>query len=204
MRLRFNVEDKGNFYEVISVNQNESDYDSYDLNTIYETYSWEIYELIASNLLNGKSVKIPKNLNRALDTTDIIITDVDALAAVKNITILKIKDIIYSNVINKAVLGELYEYSLLNNWFNEKGIYITEENKDNKYKEIIEMTSKMKDNVVANEYIDNLNAIFNIKNHLAIAYKSYKEMNSYIAKINLAKTNKEVDNIYNSFLSEYK
>jgi hypothetical protein len=201
MKLKFNVADKGQSYEVISVNQNESDFASC---LTYEVYSWEVYEKIATALLEGKKVRIPKDIEKELDVNDVIIEEQDELETLKSIISLKMKDSIYTAKINKALMIDIYNYILLNTWFSDKGIYITEENQEAKYLEIINKVSEIEDSTLANKYIENLETMLNSKDRIANANETYSMLIKYLSKVEDAADETEVNTIYNEFLSDFK
>lgn len=201
MKLKFNVSDNGLSYEIISVNQNEGDYDACET---LEVFSWEVFEKVANALLDGKKVYLPKKIERDYDVTDVTIEAVDSLVLAKKMAILKIKDFIYNTRINKIVIMDIYHYQLLRDWFAEKGIIITEDNREEKYMEIIEKAATMDDTDLANEYSNNLGLLLDARDKIEAAYGVYKSMNQYIASVEDAETEDEVNDIYNKMLAEYK
>lgn len=202
MKLKFNVYDNGTSYQIVSINQNELDYDTC---TTYETFSWNVYETIASALIEGKNVSIPKDLSKQIDITDIIIEDnINALQTAKNIVTLQIKDLIYNQKINKICLMDTYNFNVLNNWFIDKGIIITNENRDEKYLEIINIASEIPDVNLANQYIENIETLLVSKDKIDDTYQYYKILNEYFDKIETAQTEEELTAIYNTALNEYK
>lgn len=201
MKLKFNVSDNGLSYEIISVNQNEADYDACET---LEVFSWEVFEKVANALLDGNKVYLPKKIERDYDVTDVTIEAVDSLVLAKKMAILKIKDFIYNTRINKVVIMDIYHYQLLRDWFAEKGIIITEDNREEKYMEIIEQAASMDDTDLANEYSNNLGLLLDARDKIEAAYGVYKSMNQYIAAVEDAETEDEVNDIYNKMLAEYK
>lgn len=201
MKLKFNIDDKGTSYQVISINQNEADY---DVCNTYETFSWTVFETVATALIEGKNVFIPKDLSKQIDITDIVIESVDPLQTAKNVAMLQIKDLIYNKRINKICIADIYTFAILNNWFIEKNIIITDENREAKYLEVINLVAEMTDTVLANQYIENLEALLAAKDNVDDAYGYYKALKRYLDQIESATTQDQITTIYNTVLSEYK
>ena len=201
MKLKFNVNNRGLSYEVIGINQNESDFDACET---LQVFSWDVFETVANALLDGKKVLLPKNLERDYDVTDIVIEQPDQLMTTKNIAILKIKDLIYNTRINKTAIMDIYNYHILHDWFADKGIIITADNREEKYMEVIDAAADMDNTDLANEYTNNLGKMLDVKDKIEDIYGVYVQMNQYISAIEDAETEQEINDIYDKALNEYK
>lgn len=201
MKLKFNVNNRGLSYEVIGINQNESDFDACET---LQVFSWDVFETVANALLDGKKVLLPKNLERDYDVTDIVIEQPDPLMTTKNIAILKIKDLIYNTRINKTAIMDIYNYHILHDWFADKGIIITADNREEKYMEVIDAAADMDNTDLANEYTNNLGKMLDVKDKIEDIYGVYVQMNQYISAIEDAETEQEINDIYDKALNEYK
>jgi len=115
MRLLFNVADRGDKYEVISINTNEIAYAGMR-DDIFEVPSWEVYETVARNLNEGKKVYIPKLLDQFLDVSDLVIEELDPLETAKQTAIIKARDLIYTTRINKLAIAKFYRFFILSHY----------------------------------------------------------------------------------------
>ena len=201
MRLKLNVTDKGTSYEVVGINQNEGDTDYCE---IVELYNIETFSKIAEAILDGKKVILPKLPNRDYDVSDVIIEDVDELSNAKNLYSVKIKDLVYGARINKVSLFDMFGYGLLSNWFADKGIFITDENREEKYMEVINMAAEMDNTETANQYVEKLTNMLDLRDKIEDTYGMYNIMNQYLASIDDAESVDEVKEIYDKALSEFR
>ena len=138
MKLYCNVEDLGSSYAVR---------DAFSLTTthinfvtgkqVLEIDSIATYNAIVKLLSENKLVRIPKNVFPLNPGDLIVMNGLDELSAEKNVAFSHI-----SNVVNRRIssLFNMYffEFTILNNRLTSKGYSITEENKEEKYLEILE------------------------------------------------------------------
>lgn len=143
MKLMLNVLDRGDNYEVISINNNELAFIGIK-DGVIEVFSWVVFETVARALNEGKRVFIPKLLTKQIDVSDLIIeAPGDELEKEKQKAIIRARDVVFTSRINKASLIDFYEFTILNNWFIEKGFVITDDNREEKYLEIINYASTL-------------------------------------------------------------
>ena len=183
MRLLFNVADRGDKYEVISINTNEIAYAGMR-DDIFEVPSWEVYETVARNLNEGKKVYIPKLLDQFLDVSDLVIEELDPLETAKQTAIIKARDLIYTTRINKLAIAKFYRFFILSHYFADKGIFITEENRENKYLEIINSAAQLEDPDASEAMIANLEEYINLLDSLSEIKNILKDLDAFIESVN--------------------
>ena len=183
MRLLFNVADRGDKYEVISINTNEIAYAGMR-DDILEVPSWEVYETVARNLNEGKKVYIPKLLDQFLDVSDLVIEELDPLDTAKQTAIIKARDIIYTTRINKLAIAKFYRFFILSHYFADKGIFITDENRESKYLEVINSAAQLTDPEASEEMIANLEEYINLLDNLAEIKNILKDLDKFIESVN--------------------
>jgi len=183
MRLLFNVADRGDKYEVISINTNEIAYAGMR-DDIFEVPSWEVYETVARNLNEGKKVYIPKLLDQFLDVSDLVIEELDPLETAKQTAIIKARDLIYTTRINKLAIAKFYRFFILSHYFADKGIFITEENRENKYLEIINSAAQLEDPDASEAIIANLEEYINLLDSLSEMKNILKDLDAFIESVN--------------------
>jgi len=202
MKLSVNVGDRGEYFEVVSLNDNEGAL-ALEPEIEYPIYSWEVYEYIASNFMDGKTILIPKYLEGDLNKDLIIISDnLSELERSKAIAIIKMRDYIVNTRLynDNMMLIELYKFILLNNWFIDKGFIITEENRTDKYLEIINYSTELMNESPekGEEVINKLDSYLEILDSITETEKYYHLYLDFKEKINEASTVEEVNNIYNT------
>lgn len=217
MKLMFNVLDRGDTYEVISINNNEIAFTGVKDGTI-EVFSWTIFETVARALNEGKKVFIPKLLENTLDVSDLVIDSAsDELEREKQIKIIKARDIIYNSRINKMSLIDFYEFTILNNWFISKGFVITDDNREEKYLEIIDYASTLTipDNpettevdetntVEADKIIENLEKYLLLYDKLQEPASIYELFKQFESDISETENIEDVETLYQNFIANFQ
>ncbi len=119
------------------------------------------YDLIRNLLEQGKEVKIKKPLftNEVLPG-EIFIDEVEDLQLQKNSSIIKIRMLVTPEL-SKISGFSLYGFMMLNNDLSSKGYFITDENREEKYLEILEtndesLIQKLEDYLNYRDEIDKL------------------------------------------------
>jgi hypothetical protein len=206
MKLRLNVIDKGELLEVESICENEK-IEIFEPGIIYEIFSWEIFEKIIKSLQDGLKVFIPKNLIGELKLENLIIEETDkvnTLDRAKRIAQIKMRDVISNTrlTVDKISFMDLYEFFMIGMWFAEKGFFITEDNKEEKYIEILEYaTSEEVSN--SNEYIAKLDKFLSVMNSINENKEHYDSYLRFVEELNEATTEQEIENVYNTFKSNF-
>lgn len=217
MKLMFNVLDRGDNYEVISINNNEIAFTGIKDGSV-EVFSWNVFETVARALNEGKRVFIPKVLETQLDVTDLVIEEIsDELEKEKQKAIIRARDVVFTSRINKASLIDFYEFTILNNWFIEKGFVITDDNREEKYLEIINYASTLStpdnpdtpdvdetdtsagDKVVAN--LERYLLLYDRIQETAVLYENFKTFESSVLEAEDIPT---VEILYQNFMANFK
>jgi len=206
MKLQFNIVDKGELLEIESVNDNER-MEVFEPGIVYEVFSWEIYEKIVKSLNEGLKVFIPKNLVGNLSLENIIIEDssnTNTLDRAKKIAKIKMRDIIANTrlTVDRLSFMDLYEFFMLGMWFADKGFFITEENKEEKYIDILEYATS--DNAEdSGEYISKLDKYLSIMNSINENKEYYNTYLRFVEELNETVTVEEAENVLNNFRSNF-
>lgn len=201
MKLRFNVKDKGTTYEVISINENELSFIA-DGVEIYNIDSWDVYEKICNELSSGNVVLIPKGMDSAIQVSDLIIdTTNNELEKQKNIAILKCKDLMYSSRLNKESILAIYTFTILNNYFLDLGFFITDDNRESKYLEIINYAAAHEDK--EQEIINKLESYLSLRDKTKTFYLFYDSLVNIIQEIEIASTIENVNVKLNEFRAQW-
>lgn len=204
IKLQFNVRDIGTAYEVIGVNENETAILG-SINSVYVVHSYAIYEFIISAINEGKTVYLPKINYSELTLDDItIVEQLNELETQKKIAINRVKDFIYTTRISKMQLMDYYKFTVLNNYFISMGYAITNENREEKYLEIITAISEMEDENESEIAIVNLENYLNILDKLKELEGFVVRLNTTIDEINACETVEAVITLVNNFLDFFK
>jgi len=191
-RMLLNVYDNGLFYVVNNAFVSEEYIQAFTNNvTIIEIRDTMTYGTIVDALVAGKTVKLPKNIT-TVNPDDLIIDEVSDLVASKNAGVIRIKNSANSRLGNSYTY-DFYKFNVLNNILISKGYSITEENKEDKYLEILDTG----DDVL----ISNLQAFLEIQTKISETYNLYTTSEKAIYDIEDATTPEEVDNIVNTYLA---
>lgn len=162
--------------------------------------SAEAYDIINDALNNDKEVLIPKGLNVPIVPDVIIVNDLsndDALNVLKNKYGRLCRIVVSENLGSKPFTYHIdfYRFNILNNIFNSKGFYITEENKDDIYTNILAYAKENGDDKILDqlvEYIelmDALSKVYRLNNLLESTIQSFTNANSL----------EEIEKVYNDF-----
>lgn len=206
MKLRLYILDRGNTWEIVQTNTvdtqttnlEELDYIFIDLD------SWHVFEYITENLRNGKQLLIPKYSQTNLLIDDIIIIDTDDEVELrKKLLIINIKDYIYNVRITRESYLDMHRFIILNNWMISQNFVITDENREEKYLEIITMSSELEDETEAEKLISNLEKYLNLSDKLKMHVNLVEEMDYILNQITIAETNQDVLDIYNTYMAQF-
>lgn len=204
MKLIFNVKDCGTYWEVTNINESELIIMGHKT-TVYEVYSWEVYEKIVSSMLDGKNVMIPKDLDSQLSIDDLVISeDLSELDIEKNIAKLKVKDHIYNTRFNMFDLINSVKFVSLVTYFANLGFFITETNREEKYIEIINYVSGLDDEEKSEEIISKFEQYLELISKPITLYDFVSIIDTTCEKIDSSTTVEEVKQILDSFRNECK
>lgn len=206
MRLVFYLIDKNDRYEIARANEVTGEFGLYILSDYIEleVENFELYEYVKNLLDQNRQCFLPKyDFNKTYDVSDVIIIEESDLDIAKRIAIKRIDNKIYGTVLTKANLIDIYEFTILNNYFVDKGFVITDDNRESKYLEIISYISDIEDEDKAEECIDKLQTYLNAKDKLDYAKNVITEFRIYELQINDATTEEEVNNLYNEYIARF-
>lgn len=206
MKLRLYLLDRNIQWEVVrtetammdTLNLEELDYKLMDID------SFAVYEYINENLRDGKIVYIPKYLEGELTVDKVIIAeDENPLILYKRTCIIKLKDYVYNLRLTPEYILDMYRFIVINNWMIANGYFITNENREEKYMEIITYISEIEDEEEAEAQINKLEQYLNLMDKLASDNNIIISMDEAVDNIIKAETSDEVTYIFNSYMAQF-
>lgn len=206
MKLRLYLLDRNIQWEVVrtetammdTLNLEELDYKLMDID------SFAVYEYINENLRDGKIVYIPKYLEGELTVDKVIIAeDENPLILYKRTCVIKLKDYVYNLRLTPEYILDMYRFIVINNWMIANGYFITNENREEKYMEIITAISEIEDEEEAEAKINKLEQYLNLMDKLASDNNIIISMDEAVANIIKAETSDEVTCIFNSYMAQF-
>lgn len=186
------VQDRGSYYSVLNVLK--SSFDKQTSNK-YLKLSHSAYKIIYDALLQNKSVKILKNLS--VDEVlpgEVRISDEDDFTLLKHNAYLKIKMLVTPEMTKESGFT-LYNFIMKNNALCSKGYFICDENREDKYIEIIETGDE--------DLISLLEEFLESKDKMERASSIYDKLQKVKIKLDECKTKDEVQSIQEQFLSDF-
>lgn len=206
MKLRLYLLDRNIQWEVVrtetammdTLNLEELDYKLMDID------SFAVYEYINENLRDGKIVYIPKYLEGELTVDKVIIAeDENPLILYKRTCIIKLKDYVYNLRLTPEYILDMYRFIVINNWMIANGYFITNENREEKYMEIITSISEIEDEEESEAKINKLEQYLNLMDKLASDNNIIISMDEAVDNIIKAETSDEVTCIFNSYIAQF-
>lgn len=206
MKLRLYLLDRNIQWEVVrtetammdTLNLEELDYKLMDID------SFAVYEYINENLRDGKIVYIPKYLEGELTVDKVIIAeDENPLILYKRTCIIKLKDYVYNLRLTPEYILDMYRFIVINNWMIANGYFITNENREEKYMEIITSISEIEDEEESEAKINKLEQYLNLMDKLASDNNIIISMDEAVANIIKAEASDEVTYIFNSYMAQF-
>lgn len=206
MKLRLYLLDRNIQWEVVrtetammdTLNLEELDYKLMDID------SFAVYEYINENLRDGKIVYIPKYLEGELTVDKVIIAeDENPLILYKRTCVIKLKDYVYNLRLTPEYILDMYRFIVINNWMIANGYFITNENREEKYMEIITSISEIEDEEESEAKINKLEQYLNLMDKLASDNNIIISMDEAVANIIKAETSDEVTYIFNSYMAQF-
>lgn len=195
MRMFAICYDKGEYYLIASCTQSDSTIDcSIDGKVSIEIFDTLIFQTIQDNILLNKSIKFPKGITN-ITATDLIIGDSTELESVRNMSISKLM-----NFVNKRVGTEyafyLFQFNILNNKLLEFGYYITSENSNTKYLEILQKG--------LTEEISTLELFLDAKSKIDEYQSLFTSFKKYYDLINEEDDIENIKKYFNEFMNEWE
>jgi hypothetical protein len=189
------VEDRGAYWLVTNVTKNSLD----RLATNDEKYiklSYVVYKQIQDALIAGKQVRIQKSLktDEVLPGEIQIVETNNHLEATKESSFIKLKNMVTMEM-SKISGFVIYSFTVLNNELADKGYFITDYNREEKYIEIIETM----DEVLINKLEEYLNA----KDEIERVSNIYKRLTKFKDKLSELSTIEEVQELETKFITDF-
>lgn len=206
MKLRLYLLDRNIQWEVVrtetammdTLNLEELDYKLMNID------SFAVYEYINENLRDGKIVYIPKYLEGELTVDKVIIAeDENPLILYKRTCVIKLKDYVYNLRLTPEYILDMYRFIVINNWMIANGYFITNENREEKYMEIITSISEIEDEEESEAKINKLEQYLNLMDKLASDNNIIISMDEAVDNIIKAETSDEVTCIFNSYMAQF-
>jgi hypothetical protein len=191
------VQDRGPFWKVTNVTKNTlgnlANRDEKVLKLSYMSY-----KLIQDALMQGKAVHIQKSLR----TDEVLpgefeVIDVgqsDPLGEARDAAVTKVRMLVTPEL-SKISGFALYGFIILNNDLSANGYFITNENREEKYLEILETGDE--------KLIAKLEDYLNYKDEIAEVAQLERKFSAYRAEIKAAATTEEVKKIEEQFLQRF-
>lgn len=206
MRLVFYLIDKNDRYEIARANEVTGEFGLYILSDYIEleVENFELYEYVKNLLDQNRQCFLPKyDFNKTYDISDVILIEESDLDIVKRIAIKRVNNKIYGTILTKLHLIDIYDFTVLNNYFVDKGFVITDDNRESKYLDIISYISDIEDENEAEDCIDKLQEYLNAKDRIEYAKNVVNDLRIYEQQINDATTEEEVNNLYNEYIARF-
>jgi hypothetical protein len=190
----FIIFDKGDMWQVTGTVAIPEGYEvSENHDGVMDMSDFNIREvfLYVKEKLETNDVYIPKNYQGRLIKDDVIIVPHDKIEVKRARTIDKGKDILMKKVSLFEIFNSV-EFIILNNFFVEKGYVITDNNRQDKYLEIIE-TGDI-------ELIEKLERFLKCRDDIMRNYTFHSIFREFRMNLEKAETEEEIDKIWKEFI----
>ncbi len=191
------VENCGTYWRVVGVAKSSMDaFAGRDEKTI--KLSHVSYRNIQDALHEGKVVKIPKTivadevLPFELEIVDT--AQIDPLGSAKSAAKVRVRMLITPELAKISSLT-LYGFTVLNNDLASRGYFITNENREEKYLEILETGNET--------LIAKLEEYLNYKDEIERVSYLERKMSAYFAEVKIASTVEDVAKLESQFLEQF-
>lgn len=191
------VQDRGPYWEVVNVVKNT--YDNFaDKQEKLLKLSFVSYQLIKEAIANGKVVRISKNMraNEVLpgEFEIVDLSETNLLQETKNASVAKVRMLVTPEL-SKISSFTMYGFIILNNDLANAGYFITNENREEKYLEILETGDE--------KLIAKLEDYLNYKDEIEAMASMERRFSAYRNEIKAATTTEEVKQIEERFLERF-
>jgi len=191
------VQDRGTHWVVTNVTQNTLD-NRADREEKYLPLNSAAYDIIKDAVLKGKTAKIQKELqvNEVLpwEVEIVDIAETDPLDDARNASITKIRMLVTPEL-SKISGFALYGFMILNNDLANSGYFITNENREEKYLEILETGDE--------KLIQKLEDYLNYKDEIEAVAHLERKFTKFRKDIRNATTPEEVKELESIFLEKF-
>ena len=194
MKYFCNINDIENFWNINNVSLGDKDLTEDVSLGLYEISQEKYY--IIKETLNKYIIKIEKtkDIKISIENEDFILEEKDSLNRLKEETFTKCLSLINSRL-NQRLIFDFYEFTILNNYFISHGYVITEENREEKYLEII--------NTGDQDKIEKLEKFLLSLDELTFSNNWYYKFKEFEKTLSQATTEEEVKTASYTFMSQF-
>jgi len=195
MKMYISVYDKGSVFEVNKAFISEKTPIIVEPDVkIIQIKDTQVFSIISEALLQKNQVRLPAGLEN-YTPANIMIEEMDDLIAAKYAAKIKIKDFVARRE-SPTYLYDLFEYNLTSNILYSEGFFITDDNRESKYLEIIKTNNV--------RLIEALEKYLNIRDKISDYYNIYNQAKATIESIENANTIESINEYRNNFLASFK
>ena len=191
------VEDRGSYWRVVNVQQNTLDNQATTQERVLRL-SYMTGRLITNALLEGKLVHIPKTLRTTEvlpgEFTTVDLAETDEIQESRNASTIKVRMLVTPEL-SKISGFALYGFIILNNDLSANGYFITNENREEKYLEILETGDE--------KLIQKLEDYLNYKDEIESIAQLERKFSAFRNEIKTAATVDEIKEIEARFLERF-
>jgi hypothetical protein len=184
----FAIHDQGEYKKINSATIRDNSFDV-DPNLFYETDQVDFFNTVRE-LIKDNEVKYPSAWAGKLTLSNLIQTKYDPLQ-LKKMDAISRGTLLISQRINVFSLMGFAKFIILNNYLADKGLFITDENREEKYLEII--------NTNDSSLISKLEEYLEIKDDISQDLYWYEHYNSFKNSIQSASTEEDVNTLIETF-----
>lgn len=191
------VQDRGSYWQVTNLTKNTLD-NLADREEKVLKLSYMSYQQMKEALMDGKSVRIQKSLR----TDEVLpgefeildLKETDPLGEARDAAIIKVRYLVTPEL-SKISGFALYGFIVLNNDLSSNGYYITNENREEKYLEILETGDE--------KLITKLEDYLNYKDEIEAVAHLERKFSTFRDDIRSAATVEEIKQIEERFLERF-
>ncbi len=192
MKQLFIINDVGTEYQITGTRLEK---DSYEVDTdlFYESPTTEFFEVVKGLLEESNEIKYLKAVSPS-STDDLAINALDALTIYKANMRTK-ASMVFKNRVEDTIGFDFYRFTLSNNFLANAGYFITEENREEKYLEIV--------NLADAALTEALEKYLAAHDDISSYYHHYENFRVLKTTIDAATTTTEIDTAYADFAALY-
>lgn len=190
MKNLLKIHNNNNVWKIIDVEKRNINV--VDSDKFFEV-SDDIYSFIEEKLKTNNIIIEKEKLNSSVKKEDFILDEIEESEKLRNIS----RDVVYNSFCGRCSIIdmlEIYNFILINNKLASKGFYITDENKDNIYIDIIKSENE--------ENTEMLEKLLYAKDYLSNPYYWFEEYKKYNEDLECSDTKEEIDKVTQEFLDK--
>ena len=151
--------------------------------------------MFVKNKLKTHQIQYPKDLSGKLIEEDLLMIPYNIVEIERQRKIMSGKEYLNTRIGIPEVF-DFVEFVILNNFLMEKGYIITDDNRHDKYLEIVE-TSDL-------ELIEKLEKFLEARDNVMLRYSWYNVYKDYIRKIKRSNSEKEMNEIWKEYIQTFE